>query len=149
MTSFPFPLFYFLEMWISLLWNNLNISWWICLWGGGLPIENFSLTWRRHYYQWTAVNFNVYSVLTAIEQWGFLSLKHATPSVTKDISLYKGHRGRPVTLTPNAECIRRGTCNLFLILLIISIKYAQNKRLAVKLSVPEKTTVCWGWESNN
>ena len=42
-----------------------------------------------------------------------------TPSVTQDISLYKGHRGHPVTLTPHAERIRSGT--LFLLLLMISI----------------------------
>ena len=30
----------------------------------------FSLIWRRHQYRWRATNFDLYSALMAIEQWG-------------------------------------------------------------------------------
>ena len=36
-----------------------------------VPLENFSLIWRRHHCRWKARNFDLYSAFMAIEQWGF------------------------------------------------------------------------------
>ena len=41
-----------------------------------VQLENFLLIWRRHHYRWRASNFDIYSALVAIEQWGFFSLPH-------------------------------------------------------------------------
>ena len=41
-----------------------------------VPLENFSLIWRRHHYRWRAANFDLCSELMAIEQWGFFSVPH-------------------------------------------------------------------------
>ena len=38
-----------------------------------VPLENFSLIWRRHHFRWRAANFDLCSVFMAIEQWGFLT----------------------------------------------------------------------------
>ena len=61
-----------------------------------VPLENFSLIWRRHHCRWKAANFDLCSALMAFEQWGFFYLPHG-PSVCN------GHFRGPVTLTPNAE----------------------------------------------
>ena len=50
-----------------------------------VPLEKFSLLWRRHHYRWRAAHFNMCSDLMAIEQWG--SLACHTYSDT-DIHLY-------------------------------------------------------------
>ena len=78
-----------------------------------VPIENFSLIWRRPHCRWRAANFDLCSVLMAIEQWGFFSVSHL---LWHGPSLYNGHLQGPVTLTPVAE------------------------RLAVVLSLPVFTT---------
>ena len=39
-----------------------------------VPLENFSLIWRRHHYRWRET---LYSSLMAIEQWGFFKMCHA------------------------------------------------------------------------
>ena len=95
----------------------------VCL-GFDIPLEKFSLVWRRHHYmyQWRASNFDLYSALMTIEQWGFFSVPHL---LRHGASIYNGHLREPVTLTPIAE------------------------RLAVELSLPVFTTlVCRGWDSN-
>ena len=38
-----------------------------------VPFENFSLIWRRHHCRWRVANFDLCSVLMAIEQWVFLT----------------------------------------------------------------------------
>ena len=48
----------------------------VCL-GFYFPFENFSLICRS-YHRWKAAKFDLYSVLIAIEQWGFFSLLHHT-----------------------------------------------------------------------
>ena len=78
-----------------------------------VPLENFSLIWRRHHCLWRAANIDLCSVLTAIEQWGFFSVPHL---MWHGASVYNGHLRGPVTLTPIAE------------------------RLAVELSLPVLTT---------
>ena len=84
-----------------------------------VPLENFSLIWRRHHYRWRAANFALCSALMAIEQRGFSSVPHL---LWHGASLYNGHLWGPVTLTPIAE------------------------RLAVELTLPVFTTyICRGW----
>ena len=41
-----------------------------------VPLENFSLIWRRQHCRWRAENFELYSTLMAIEQWGFSNVPH-------------------------------------------------------------------------
>ena len=41
-----------------------------------VPLENFSLPWRRHHYRWKAGNFELCSELMVIEKWGFISVPH-------------------------------------------------------------------------
>ena len=45
----------------------------VCLFGIFVPLENFSLIWRRHLYRWRAANFDLCSALMAMEQWGLFS----------------------------------------------------------------------------
>ena len=72
--------------------------------------------------RWNAANFDLWSALMAIEQWGFFSAPHLLWHGT---SVNNGHLREPVTLTPASE------------------------RLAVELSLPVCTTwVCRGWDSN-
>ena len=47
----------------------------VCL-GFIVPLENFSLTWRRHHYRWKAANVDLCSALMAIKKWGFFSVPH-------------------------------------------------------------------------
>ena len=53
---------------------------WICLFCLYLkfivPLENFSLIWRRHHCRRRAANFDLCSALMTIEQWGFFSVPH-------------------------------------------------------------------------
>ena len=88
-----------------------------------IPLESFSLIWRRHHYRWRVAKFDLCSELMAIEQWGFFSvpllLWHGT-------SVYNGHLRGPVTITLVAE------------------------RLAVELSLLALATwISQGWDSNN
>ena len=62
-----------------------------------VPLENFSLIWRRHLCRWRAVKFDLCSELMAIEQF---SLSHL---LWQGASVYNGLLRGPVTLTPNAE----------------------------------------------
>ena len=94
----------------------------VCL-GFSVPLENFSLIWRRHHYLWRTANFDLYSALMAIEQWGFFNVSHL---LRHGPTLYNGHLRGPVTLTPVAELWQRSSHYLFLRLL----------------------KVCRGWDSN-
>ena len=38
-----------------------------------VPLEHFSLMWRRHHCWWRAANFDLCSALMAIELWGFFT----------------------------------------------------------------------------
>ena len=66
-----------------------------------IPLENFSLIWRRHHCRWKAANFDLCSALIAIEQWGFFSVPHIL--LWHGASIYYGHLRGPVTLTHYAE----------------------------------------------
>ena len=82
--------------------KNSNI---ICLFvylGFFVPLENFSLIWRRHHCYWKAENFYLCSALMAIKQLGFFSVPHL---LWHGASVYNSHLRRPVTLTPVAECL--------------------------------------------
>ena len=61
-----------------------------------LPLENFSLIWRRHHCRWRAANFNLCLALMAIEQWGFLGVPHL---LWHGASVYNCYLRRSVTLT--------------------------------------------------
>ena len=96
----------------------------LCL-GFFVPLENFSLIWRRHHDLWRAANFNLCSALMAIVLWGFFSVSHLLWHGASRASVYNGHLWGPVTLAPISE------------------------RLAVELSLSVFTTkVCHGWDSN-
>ena len=87
-----------------------------------VPLENFSLIWRRHHCRCRAANFDLCSALMAIEQWGFFNVPHL---LWHGPTLYNGHLRGPATPTPLAE------------------------RLAVELSLPVFTTrVCRDRASN-
>ena len=93
----------------------------VCLWLF-VPLENFSLKWRRHHCRWKAANFDLCSALMPIEEWGFFSVPHL---LWYGPTVYNGHLRGPVTLIPVAE------------------------RLAVELSLPVFTSwVFRGWDSN-
>ena len=47
----------------------------VCL-GFFFSLKKVSLIWRRNHYGWRASNFDLCWALTAIEQWGFLSVPH-------------------------------------------------------------------------
>ena len=50
---------------------------WLFVWVGFyVPLENFSLIWRRHHYRWRVSNFDLCSALMAIDQWRFFSVPH-------------------------------------------------------------------------
>ena len=74
-----------------------------------VPLENFSLIWRRHHCRWRAANFDLCSALTTIEQWGSFNVPHP---LRHGPTVYNGHLRGPVTITP------------------------VNERLAVELSLP-------------
>ena len=87
-----------------------------------VPLENFSLMWRRHPCWWRAAHFNLCSVLMVIEQWLLFSMSHL---LWNGVSVYDGHLRGPETITIIAE------------------------RLAVELSLHVFTTeVCRGCDSN-
>ena len=65
-----------------------------------IPLENFSLIWRRHHYRWRAANFDLSMTLKAIEQWGFFSVPLL---LLHGASVYNGHLRGPLTLTPIAS----------------------------------------------
>ena len=60
---------------MSLLSRVLVRILFVCL-GFIVPLENFSLTWRRHHCRWRAANFDLCSAPMPIEQWGFFSVPH-------------------------------------------------------------------------
>ena len=65
-----------------------------------VPLENFSLIWRRRHYRWRAANFDLCSAHMAIEQLRFLSVPNLLWHGT---SIFNGHLREPGTLTPIAE----------------------------------------------
>ena len=86
-----------------------------------VPLENFSLIWRRYHCRWRAANFDLCSALMVIDQWGFFNVPHL---LWRGPSVYNGHL-RPWIITPIAE------------------------QLVVELSLSVLTTlVCRGWVSN-
>ena len=72
-------------LWAKFGWNWLSdsfynfasifIFWFACV-EVFVPLENFSLIWRRHHCRWRAANFDLCSALVVIEQWGFFSVSH-------------------------------------------------------------------------
>ena len=65
-----------------------------------VPLENFSLIWRRHHYWWRASNHDLCSALMAIEQWGFFNVQHL---LWHGPTVYNVHLRGLMTLTPIAE----------------------------------------------
>ena len=94
------------------------------LFGGFIvPLENFSLICRRHFYRWRAAKFDLFPALMAIEQWGFIRVPHL---LWHGSSVYNGHLRGPVTVTSIA------------------------KRLAVEVSLPVFTNKgCRRWNSKS
>ena len=73
-----------------------------CLFGVNLPLDDFSLIWRRHHYRWRTLNFDLYLAFMAIEQWGFYIDKLWHCDKTNGIKL-EWSSPRTGTLTPVAE----------------------------------------------
>ena len=67
-----------------------------------VPLENFSLIWRRHQCRWKATKFDLSSALMTIEKWGFFEVPHL---LWHGSTLYNSHLRGPVTLTPVAELL--------------------------------------------
>ena len=84
----------------SILYLDVNNIHLYCL-GFFIPLENFSLVWRRHHYLWKAANFDLCSALMATEQWEFLSVPNLL------------WHGWPMTLTPIAERCSGAVTNCF------------------------------------
>ena len=72
-----------------------------CLFVCFVPLENFSLIWRRHHGRWRAANFDLCSALMAIEQRVFFSVPPHL--LWHEASVYNGQLRRPATPTPIAE----------------------------------------------
>ena len=70
--------------------------------GFNVPLENFSLIWRRHHYRCTASIFDLYSAPMAIEQWGFYSVSHLLWQGAS-VNIYNVHLQKPLTLSSVAE----------------------------------------------
>ena len=62
------------------------------------PTREFSLIWRCHHCRWRAENYDLYSALMAIEQWGFFSVPHP---LCHGASIYNGYVRGTATLTPS------------------------------------------------
>ena len=62
--------------------------------------EYVSLIWRHNHCRCRPANFDLCTVLMAIEQWGLFSVPHL---LCHGGSVYNGHLRGPVTLTPIAE----------------------------------------------
>ena len=96
---------------IIIPWQNSNHSvvyWFVCSFvcmGFIVPLQNFSLIWRRHYYRWRAENFDLWSALMAIEQWEYFSVPHL---LWHEASIYNGLPRGPETLIPTAERLSSG-----------------------------------------
>ena len=56
--------------------HRRGIDWRICLFGVFVTLQNNSLIWTRHLCRWMSANFDLYSALMAIDQWGFFSVSH-------------------------------------------------------------------------
>ena len=67
-------------------WHFENLFLFVCLFF--VPFENSSVIWRHHNYRWRAANFDLYSALMAIQQWGFFSVPYLLWQVT---SACNGH----------------------------------------------------------
>ena len=76
-----------------------------------VPLENFSLTWRRYHYRWKAANSYLCSSLKVIEQLGFFNVPYLH---WHGASVYNGHLQESVTLTPIAERLAVNYHYLFL-----------------------------------
>ena len=79
-------------------WITFFVFVFICL-GLFVRFENISLIRRRHDYRWKALNFDLYSAVMAIEQYGFFKEPH---QLWHEPTL-NGHLRGSVTLTSNAE----------------------------------------------
>ena len=98
---------------LSLHYKLQFIILFVCLVFFFVPLENFSIIWRRHHCRRRATDFGLCSTPKSIEQWGFFSVPLL---LWHGASVYIGHLWGPVVLTPTA------------------------KRLAVELSLPVLTT---------
>ena len=86
----------------SLKFMNFNIfcvCLFVCLevWRFSVPLENFSLIWRRHHTWWRALC----SALMVIEQCGFFNVQHRLWHGTTFLKVISED---PWPLTPVAEC---------------------------------------------
>ena len=120
----------------------------VCL-GFFVPLQNFSLIWRRHHYRWKAANFDLRSALTAIEQWGFFSVPHL---LWHGLSVYNGHLLGPKPLTSIAESLAV-ELSLYLFLRLRSVAAgirASNLPLAGRTLLTDCSTaaVCENWNDS-
>ena len=77
-----------------------------------VQLENCSLKWRHHHYQWRAAHFDLCRALMAIELWQIFSVPNLLWHGT---SVYNGHIQGPVTLTPIMPSVWQWSCHcLFL-----------------------------------
>ena len=100
-----------------------------------VPLENFSLIWRLHLYQWRAANFNQCSALMTMDKWGFFSLPHL---VWHGTSAYNGNLQGPVTLTLIADRFA-----VELLLPVFTSKVCRSR-----LGIEHLTSHWWGKRSN-
>ena len=68
--------------------------------GFKVPLENYSLIWRRRHNCRKVVSLDLCSALMVIEHWGFFSVPHL---MRHGASVYNGHLREPVLLTPIAN----------------------------------------------
>ena len=70
-----------------------------------VPLKNFSLIWRRHYWRWRAANFDLCSALMAIKQWVFFSMPHLHVYCDTRPGFSWSHPIWLVTFTPFTKCL--------------------------------------------
>ena len=84
-----------------------------------VQLENVSLKWRHHQYQWRVTHFDLCTALMAIELWQFFSVLRLLWYATY---VYNGHILGPVTLTPIMSSVTQWSCHC----LFLRLKFVTN-----------------------
>ena len=89
----------------SLKWRKQTFCLFVCLFvclflSLSSQLRIFLLLWRRHHCQWRVANFDIWSALTGIEQWGFFNGPHP---LRNGPTVDNGNLRGPATLIPVAK----------------------------------------------
>jgi hypothetical protein len=67
---------WYIFVWLLFKGFNFNINWFIDYLQFYVPLNNFSLIWRRHQFRWMAQNFDLCLTLRDFEQAGIFIVQH-------------------------------------------------------------------------